>query len=79
MAMVPLEECKIPTLMPSPAGVALALAEAVAEPEGLAVVVVVVGVQDFSRMLPAALEPKINISRRRNFLAIQISHSLGIE
>jgi hypothetical protein len=52
MAMVPLEECKIPTLMPSPAGAALAEAEAVAELEGLSTVTVVVGVQDLLHWNP---------------------------
>jgi hypothetical protein len=73
MAMVPLEECRIPTLIPSPTGAALAdaVVEAADEAVELAVVVVVVGVQDFSKMLPAALDPRIRISLRRNFLAIK--------
>jgi len=51
MAMVPLRECKTPTLMvPLDAG----------EAPGDGLVVVVVGLeQALSKMLPAAVEPKI--------------------
>jgi hypothetical protein len=78
MAIVPLKECNIPTLMPSPLAAVEALGEAEedAEPEGEAVVVVVVGVQAFNKILPAAVEPRIKISRRRNCLAISLHHFL---
>ena len=77
VAIVPLEECKIPTLIPSPAGTAAL--EAVGEAEGLGVVFVALGgVQDFRSKLPAALAPKIKISRRRIFLAIEINYSSSV-
>jgi hypothetical protein len=36
------------------------------------------GVQALSKILPAAVEPRIKISRRLNFLAIIITSLLGI-
>jgi hypothetical protein len=77
MAIVPLSECKIPTLIPSPLA-AGALGAADDEPDGEAVGVVALGVQALSNTLPAAVEPKIKISRRRNFLAILLESLLRI-
>jgi hypothetical protein len=63
--------------MPSPAAAGvdepgLLLPEAL----GLVVAVGVPGVQALSRMLPAAVEPRINISRRRNLRAMSETHSI---
>ena len=74
MAIVPLKECKIPTLIPAPVGAAaLALGEAVLAVGEALGAVVLVGAQALSNTLPAAVEPRIKISRRLNFLAIGLS------
>jgi hypothetical protein len=63
--------------MPSPTGAAEL--EAVGEVEAVGVVFVAFGgVQDLSNKLPAALAPKIKISRRRIFLAIEINYSSSV-
>jgi hypothetical protein len=71
IAIVPLEECRMPTFIPSP--VAL---EVTGKPLGL--VVVLLGVQDLSNILAAAVDPNIRIWRRRNFLVIKLNHSINL-
>jgi hypothetical protein len=76
---VPLRECNKPTLIPSPAGAAGDAPEAEGDglPEALgAVAVGALGVQALSNTLPAAVEPRINISRRRNLRAMNGTHSM---
>jgi hypothetical protein len=64
--------------MPSPAAGAAGFAGAVGDADGSTEVLGAFGVQALSKILPAAVEPKIKISRRLNFLVIIITSLLRI-
>jgi hypothetical protein len=70
MDMVPLRECKIPTLSVLPDVVDVAAVVAAGDAAGLLDAMGGLLEQAFSRMLPVAAEPKIRKSRRRNCLVI---------